>query len=79
MAGAAVPPASPPPLHPAFGDELQALQFVFTRKAGLVVGVTSGHGFTIAKTRTFDGGYTAWSAPCFLTASSVSLGATIGG
>lgn len=57
---------------------LQALQFVFTNKTGLGLGVTTGIGFTICKQEQREDGTAAWSAPCFLLVGSISVGATIG-
>ncbi|KAI3430714.1 hypothetical protein D9Q98_005301 [Chlorella vulgaris] len=65
-------------LHPGLIQQAKALQFVLTQKAGLLLALGEGHGFTVFKLRTFDDGSTAWSAPCFLTAPSVSTGATVG-
>lgn len=64
---------------PAVCVSLQALQFVFTNKTGLGLGVTTGIGFTICKQEQREDGTAAWSAPCFLLVGSISVGATIGG
>ena len=95
---------------PAAPPSLQAVQFLFSRKAGLVIGRSAAFGFTLFKARkrshncmlwapnqldpgpvliepcaalraqvsTNADGSAVWSAPCFLTADSWSVGATIG-
>lgn len=57
---------------------LQALVFVFHKKAGLVLGLDRGHGFAISRLGTKEDGTAEWSTPSFLEATSVTLGATIG-
>lgn len=55
------------------------MQFLHTRKAGLVFGRSASYGFSVAKVATNEDGSATWSAPCFLCADAYSLGATIGG
>lgn len=68
--------AARPPAHPP--TVLQGLQFVFTKKGGVGIGVTRAQGFTIAKLHNNDDGTAQWSAPCFLSSTSLSLGAIVG-
>lgn len=58
---------------------MQGVIFTFTKKGGLGLGWAFGSGFSLFKTSSRPDGTATWSPPCFLSAATVSMGATIGG
>jgi hypothetical protein len=58
---------------------MQGVAFLWQKKAGLVLGVTWGFGFVLARLPVGGvGQQQSWSAPCFITTRALSLGLTIG-
>ena len=67
-----------PGTQPGLPRRLQAVQFLFTQKSGLVFGRATTTGVALMKLGMNADGTSRWSAPLFLLSDSVSLGLTAG-